>query len=140
AAPTTIERMRGRWRRWWPVVKALVVLAILVAIGQRFVADFRSPASADLWQRPLRPAWLLLSGVLYLVGIGFSALYWRSLLAHLGARPPLAMALRAYYIGHLGKYLPGKAWALLLRAAYVRPGGVTLGLATLTAFYEVLAT
>jgi len=50
------------------------------------------------------------------------------------------MVLRGYYIGHLGKYLPGKAWALLLRAAQVRPAGVSLGLATLTAFYEVLTT
>jgi hypothetical protein len=121
-------------------VKALVALAILVAIGQRFVADLRSPVSSELWHRPLRPGWLLLSGLLYLAGIGFSGLFWRSLLGHLGARPPLGMALRAYYIGHLGKYLPGKAWALLLRAAQVRPAGVSLGLATLTSFYEVLTT
>ena len=32
-------------------------------------------------------------------------------LGELGQRPPLLMAVRAYYLGHLGKYLPGKAWA-----------------------------
>jgi uncharacterized membrane protein YbhN (UPF0104 family) len=132
--------MHGKLRRWWPVVKALLALAILVAIGLRFAADLRSPASAGLWQRSLRPGWLLLSGLLYLAGIGCSALYWRSLLGHLGVRPPLAAAVRAYYVGHLGKYLPGKAWAVLLRAAQVRPAGVPLGLAALTSFYEVLTT
>src|SRR5262249_57797160 len=58
----------------------------------------------------------------------------------LGPVPPWGMTLRAYYVGHLGKYLPGKAWALLLRADLVRPGGVRPGLAGLTAFYEVLTT
>src|SRR5262249_52896602 len=46
----------------------------------------------------------------------------------------------AYYIGHMGKYLPGKAWALFLRAALVRGPGVSPLLATATAFYEVLVT
>jgi uncharacterized membrane protein YbhN (UPF0104 family) len=129
--------MRGKLRRWWPVLKALLCLAILVAIGRQFAADLRRP---ELYQRPLHLGWLALSGLLYLLGLGLSALYWRRLLGHLGNRPPLAMTLRAYFIGQLGKYLPGKAWALLLRAEYVRPGGVGLGVATLTAFYEVLTT
>jgi hypothetical protein len=48
--------------------------------------------------------------------------------------------VRAYYIGQLGKYVPGKAWALLLRANLIYPFGVGRGVATLTAFYEVLTT
>jgi hypothetical protein len=40
----------------------------------------------------------------------------------------------------MGKYLPGKAWAVFLRASLVRPGGVSLTLATITSFYEVLVT
>src|SRR5262249_26571154 len=46
----------------------------------------------------------------------------------------------AYYLGHMGKYLPGKAWAVFLRAGLVRGSGVGLGVATLTTFYEVLTT
>lgn len=128
--------MGGKLRRWWPVLKAALCVAILVAIGRQFAHDLRRP---DLWQRPFSPGWLALSGVLYLAGIGFSALYWYRLLGHLGQRPTLPSALRAYYIGHLGKYLPGKAWALFLRASLVR-GQVRLSLATLTSFYEVLTT
>jgi hypothetical protein len=134
--------MRGKLRRWWPVLKALLGLAILVAVGRRFALDLQRP---ELWERPLRPGWLVLSGSLYLLGMGLWAGYWRRLLGHLGARPPLGRALRAYYLGQLGKYLPGKAWAVLLRGELARgpaePGGeVSLSLAMLTAFYEVLTT
>jgi uncharacterized membrane protein YbhN (UPF0104 family) len=129
--------MPGKLRRWWPAVKALVCLAILAAITRRFAVDLARP---ELWQRRVHPGWLALSGLLYLLGIGLSALYWRRLLGHLGTAPPLGTTLRAYYLGHLGKYLPGKAWALWLRAEYVQGEGVGRALAALTAFYEVLAT
>jgi uncharacterized membrane protein YbhN (UPF0104 family) len=129
--------MRGSFRRYWPVLKALLGLAILVMIGRQFARDLRRP---ELWSRPLHPGWLALSGVLYLLGQGFSALFWDRLLGHLGARPPLGVMLRAYYLGQLGKYLPGKAWALLIRVTLAQSPGVSMGLATLTCFYEVLVT
>jgi hypothetical protein len=129
--------MRGKLRRWWPVLKLLLGLAIVAAVGRRFGLDLQRP---EVWRRPLHPGWLALSGVLYLAGLGMSALYWRRLLGHLGVAPALGPALRACYLGHLGKYLPGKAWALLLRAELVAGQGVGRRLGVLTAFYEVLTT
>jgi uncharacterized membrane protein YbhN (UPF0104 family) len=129
--------MRGKWRRWWPAVKWLLGLTILVLIGRQFARDLQRP---DLWQRQLRPGWLVVAGGLYLLGIGCSAVYWYRLLGHLGPRPPFLTAARAYYVGHLAKYLPGKAWAVLVRSTLVRHAGVSLGVATLTTFYEVLTT
>ena len=129
--------MRGKWRRLWPIVKAILWLGLLALIGRQFAGDLQRP---ELYQRPLHAGWLVLSGLLYLLGLGFSALYWDRLLGHLGARPPLGAALRAYYIGHLGKYVPGKAWALLLRTSLVSSHGVSVGLAALTSLYEVLTT
>jgi len=52
----------------------------------------------------------------------------------------LQPALRAYYIGHLGKYVPGKAWALFMRGTLIRDRNVNLGVAVLSAFCEVLTT
>src|SRR5690348_12166369 len=130
--------MRLAPRKWWPVLKALFGIALVVAIGRQFARDLQS--NPDLWQRPPHLGWLLVSGALYLLGLGFPALFWYRLLRVLGQRPSGLAVVRAYYIGHLGKYLPGKAWALFLRATLVRGPGVTLGLATVTAFYEVLVT
>ncbi len=129
--------MRGKLRRAWPIIKALLWLVILYLIGRQFARDLQRP---ELAQRPLNAGWLLLSGLLYVLGLGLSALYWYRLLVHLGAHPPLGAALRSYYLGHLGKYLPGKAWAVFLRTSLVRRHGVATGLAALTSFYEVLTT
>ncbi len=131
--------MRSR-QGFWAILKVLLGLTILVVVGVRFARDLRRP---DLWQRPIHFEWLVLSGLLYLGGIGFSALYWRRLLVGLGERPTLVAVLRAYYVGHLGKYLPGKAWALLLRVGLIRSANAPVGrfgIVTLTAIYEVLAT
>jgi hypothetical protein len=69
-----------------------------------------------------------------------SALFWVRLLGLLGQHPAPLPAVRAYYLGHLGKYLPGKAWALVMRATLARAAGVRAGLAGMTALYEVLTT
>jgi len=131
------RRMRGKLRRAWPIVKALLWLLILYLIGRQFARDLQRP---ELAQRPLHAGWLALSGLLYVLGLGFSALYWHRLLGHLGSPISLGVALRAYYLGHLGKYLPGKAWALFLRSSLVHGHGVSAGMAALTSFYEVLTT
>ncbi len=130
--------MRDRLRKLWPLAKLLLGLAIVVLIGRRFYLDLRD--HPELLRQPLRPGWLVLCGALYLLGLAFSALCWHRLMLGLGQRPPFLVALRAYYIGHMGKYLPGKAWALFLRAGLVRGPGVSPVLATVTAFYEVLVT
>lgn len=129
--------MRDVLQRWWPFLKTALGLTILALIGLRFAEDLQD---GSVWERPLGYGWLLLSGLLYLVGLFFSALTWRRLLGRFGPTPRLATTARAYYLGHLGKYLPGKAWALFLRADLVRGAGVSAGLAAVTAFYEVLVT
>ena len=132
-----IAVMRDLLRRLWPICKWLFTAVILVMIGVLYWRDY-DPA---LWRRWLeRPQWLAVAGVLYLLGIGFSGLYWRRLLRGFGHTPDLRSVARAYYVGHLGKYVPGKAWALFLRASLIHGAGVPGGLATVTAFYEVLVT
>ncbi len=124
-------------KRWWPLVKTLLGLAIVSWIGWRFYQDLSRP---ELWEKPLAVGWLVPAALFYLGGLSVSALYWRRLLGHLGHRPPLGATFRAYFVGQLGKYVPGKALALVLRAGFLRGAGVPAGLAGLTAFYEVLTT
>jgi uncharacterized membrane protein YbhN (UPF0104 family) len=125
-----------RWlKKWWPVGKLLLALALLYFIGRLFWHDLQEPG---LWDRSYRPGWMVLSGLLYVLGLGCWALVWNLLLRGLGQRLSLAGTLRAYYVGHLGKYSPGKALALVMRAALAGSHGVNAGLAGMTAFYEVL--
>ncbi len=129
--------MRPRLGKFWPVLKALFAIAILVAIGRQFASDLQRP---ELWRRSVRFDWLVLSGALYLLGLGFGAVYWYRLLHALGQKSRFLAAIRAHYIGQMGKYLPGKAWALFLRSSLVESAGVRIGVAVLTSFYEVLTT
>jgi uncharacterized membrane protein YbhN (UPF0104 family) len=126
----------------WPFVRSLLkfvfALAILVAIGRQFALDLRG--HSEIRALPLRPGWLMAAGLLYLLGLGLSAIYWHRLLWRLGQRTSLLAALRAYYVSQSGKYLPGKAWALFFRAALAHEGGVSTGTAVASSFYEVLST
>src|SRR5262249_32708583 len=133
--------MRTRLRKWWPALKGLLALAILYLIGRRFMLDLNdlrnSPVLSDL---SLHPGWMAVSGALYILGLGFCCCYWVRLLHELGQRPRISAAVRSYYIGLMGKYLPGKAWALILRAGMAAGPGVHGGIAAMTSFYEVLTT
>jgi hypothetical protein len=129
--------MRRGFRRWWPLIKLAVGILIIVFIGRQFVRDLRRP---ELELRPLHFGWLALSGGLYLIGLGFSGLYWHRLLAGLGHHPPLRASLWAYYLGHFGKHLPGKAWALILRAGLIHSHNIRLAVGVVTSIYEVLVT
>jgi len=130
--------MHSRFRRWaWPISKALLALAILSAVAWQFWRDLHDEGLHNLtihWQ------WLAVSALLYLGGLGFSCYYWYRLLVTFGERPLLLPAFRAYYISQLGKYLPGKAWALLLRGTLIQGPEVKLSVALITTFYEVLTT
>ena len=138
--------MRTRLRKWWPILKALLAIAILIAIGRQFAHALRiperglMPALRELWAGILHPTWLIPAGCLYLLGMGFSAVYWYRLLLGLGQQPSFVGAVRAHFIGQMGKYLPGKAWALFLRASEIRGPSVRMGIAIMTSFYDVLTT
>ena len=96
----------------------------------------------DASRRPfeLRPALLLPAGLAYLAGWLPSVWVFRTLLARSGQRVAWADAARAYYCGHLGKYVPGKALALVIRGRLLVGRGGTLGVGVLAAGLETLVS
>jgi uncharacterized membrane protein YbhN (UPF0104 family) len=129
-------------RHWWLVLKWALTLAILAGVAWQFVKILGAP-ELGVWEqvRGARLGWLIASGGLYLLGLGFPALYWSRLQSHLGQQLPSALTLcRAYYVSHLGKYVPGKAWALVLRATFIGGSRRAMAVAGMAAFYEVLTS
>src|SRR5262245_49385185 len=129
--------MRSRWRGWWPWLKAALAAAIIGGVAWQFAKLLRQP---EVWEREwtLRPEWLVASLVCYVVGFACWGGFWRRLLVRVGLRPPFAATYRAYFISQIGKYVPGKAWSILLRAMLLP--GASPGVAALTALYETLTT
>jgi uncharacterized membrane protein YbhN (UPF0104 family) len=73
---------------------------------------------------PAWPGWLAaawLAGLLGMAGIGWT---WGAILRRLGAPLPAPGVLRGYFVGQLGKYVPGGLWGVVGRGEWARRGGV----------------
>jgi hypothetical protein len=127
-------------KKWLPLAKVFITIAILGFIGRQFYLDLGSESGRELWKRSFSIGWLSIAGVVYLAGLACSFTFWFRVLGRWKQHPSIVSATRAYYVGQLGKYLPGKAWALFLRVGLVRSPGVRGGVALAASFYEVLTT
>lgn len=121
-------------RRWWTIGKWLLCLVVVAFVGRRAV---------ELWQRDavdleVQPLWLALAGVVYVIGWLPSVWFWREAMRRLGGDVSPLAAARAYYCGHLGKYIPGKAMVLVIRGTMVATRGAPMRVGMLTAAYETL--
>lgn len=114
-----------------------IALAIMAAVAWVFV---RVLGDLDRYEIAWNPAWLIAGGLLYVLGAGFSVAYWWWAMRSLGQRPGWFTVIRAYYIGHLGKYIPGKAMVIIIRTALVRGPEVRTAVAALTVAYEALTS
>jgi hypothetical protein len=123
-------------RFWFVIALKLAIVGLLIWGVRRTLVD----AYQQLERHPLRlkPVWLVASGALYLLGMLPSAMFWHRLLRVLGQKVRLQQAIRAYYIGHLGKYVPGKALVVVLRAGLVHGTEVNTAVAAVTVFIETL--
>ncbi len=122
-------------KRWlWRGVKLCAALVVLVFVGVRFWRDLER---LDFNAVQLRPGWLLASGGLYLLGTLPQAWFWRHVLGVFGYPVSVYGALRANLISQLGKYVPGKALAVLMRAHLVHCQGVPYGVSVISTIYEV---
>jgi uncharacterized membrane protein YbhN (UPF0104 family) len=86
----------------------------------------------------VQPGWLFVAGALYIVGLMPMAWFWQRALAALGQPAPLVAVIRAYFLGHLGKYVPGKALAVIMRVAGVRAWVTSIRVALVTSLLETL--
>jgi glycosyltransferase 2 family protein len=119
----------------------LAILAIVVWGGHRTIAKALADLHGKGWQlHQLQIGWAVLSGVLYLASQLPCGWFWHGILKRLGQHVELFTALRAYYIGHLGKYVPGKAMVVVLRAGLIRSPQVKPVMAVVAVFYETLTT
>jgi uncharacterized membrane protein YbhN (UPF0104 family) len=128
----------ARAKRWaWLAIKLAIVAVVFWGV-QATLLEALAKVGQQQWT--MNPWWLVASGLLYLAGLAPSGWFWHRLLCRLGGKPSLAQTLRSYYIGHLGKYVPGKALVIVLRAGLLRRQQVDAVLATATVFLETLTT
>jgi len=104
---------------------------------QRLAEELGRLQRATAWRWP--NVWrLLLATVCYMLGTLPSAAFWVLCLQRFGQAVDASTGLGAYWLGNLGKYVPGKAMVLVLRVGALRPRGVELAPLVLSIFMETL--
>lgn len=100
-------------KRLLDVVRIVVALLVLAAV---VVAVWRNWSEVSAHLREVPAATLAGAFVLALLAPVFSLLGWRVLLADLGTRLPLPAGASVFFVGQLGKYLPGSVWSVVAQA------------------------
>lgn len=106
------------------VVQSLgVIIAVLgvIFVTRELVTSWDDVREAVAGANPLLLLCALAVGscAMLIIGLG-----WRQWLAVLGARRPARETLHWYYVGQLGKYVPGGIWPVIGRGEMARRGGV----------------
>jgi uncharacterized membrane protein YbhN (UPF0104 family) len=115
--------------RLTPAAKRAAALTQSRAVRVGFVLVAVALAVWALWSRwpdvvqavhRLEPAWLAAAAVATLGNLVLVGFAWRALVADLGAKLPLALAARVFFVGQIGKYVPGSLWPLVVQAELAR--------------------
>ncbi len=101
-------------KRLWPALKWGMFLLVLVFVAWH---GWHLWVGFDRHATPVKWGWLLFAVVTSLFAWLPSIWYWRELMAALGAPAPWPQVTRAYFCGTLGKYVPGKGVAIVIRSA-----------------------
>ena len=126
----------GFRRRWVSIVVELSIVAILAWFVRGTILG--AVAKIRTYPHAFSFGWLAAAALLYLAGLLPEGLFWHRVLRDLGQEAELAETLRAYFIGHLGKYVPGKAMVVVLRTGLIRSHRVDTRMAVASVFLETL--
>lgn len=120
---------RSLWR-WGQVVLGV---GVVVFAGRRLYLDWdtlqRQPVE---WK--ISPVWLLLAPLVVWLSYGVLVEGWRRVVLSMGQRLSYLDALRITMVSNLGKYLPGKVWAIAGAALLAERAGVQPAAAVAAAF------
>ena len=131
--------LRSQWMRWLKWLIAIVVIIGLAATINSAVRQWREqPPETRISLLNLDRTSLGVAALLYSLGIAISFLVVRQAIKALGYRAPWHVVLAAQVLGHLGKYVPGKAVVVVLRVGALSTHGVPSVPATISVFVETL--
>ncbi|HJR15581.1 MAG TPA: hypothetical protein VJ808_01910 [Gemmatimonadales bacterium] len=110
-------------RRIWRILQ-FAIGALLVGIAVRsIVANWQSLQAQSIeWQ--LSPVPIVSSVLIVFASYAVLIEAWRRVVVSMGERLAFAVAARIWFLASLGKYVPGKVWALAGAAVLAQRAGV----------------
>jgi Predicted integral membrane protein len=119
-------------RRWWQLFQVTAGLTVLFFVVRRFHRDWDSVRQIHVnWD--ISPLLLLASVAVTLTMYGFLITAWRLLLRDWEQRLDPWSAARIWTVANLGKYIPGKIWAIAGLALMAQKKGIAAWAATASA-------
>lgn len=109
---------RSSRRKW---ISRVLRYGFLAAVAVFAVVELRDQYAAvadDL--KKISVASIIFAIVAVLVSLWLSMFSWRRVLTDLGSHLPIRAASRVYFVGQLGKYLPGSVWPVLAQMELAR--------------------
>lgn len=114
--------MADRRRTPWARILRIAAITIVAACVALFVVTNWDDVLAGL--RRLGPADVVVALVAALLGVLASMLSWRALVTGAGSPLSVAAAARVFFLGQLGKYVPGSVWPVVAQMELSRRYGV----------------
>jgi hypothetical protein len=118
-------------------VKSVVGLAVLVAVGLHVRStwlDLRRHGGLP----KVDPLWFLVAIFAYVVGLVVYAGFFVRVMAVSAWPIRRVLGVRAYVVSHLGKYVPGKALVVVMRAGMSASAGSRASTAAFATVYETI--
>ena len=117
----------------------IAIIALVVAgIGLTLRSALQELSDKNIQLTNIHWGWLALVGITYLLGMLPPGIYYHVVLKAMGGRPTWRESVRAFYFSQLGKYVPGKAMVVVLRAGSVKSERVAATVAATAVFVETL--
>jgi glycosyltransferase 2 family protein len=110
-------------RKFWRLLQ-VIAGALLVGLAARSVVINWQSLRAEpvVWQ--LSPAWLAASVLVVFTSYAVLIEAWRRVVLSMGERLAFPAAARIWFLASLGKYVPGKVWAIAGAAVLAQRAGV----------------
>jgi uncharacterized membrane protein YbhN (UPF0104 family) len=121
------EARSGKSNRTAQVITIFGLVLGIVAVGfvvRSLVRDWPE-VSDEIGDASI--GWLVAASVLATLGMTSIGWGWRHVMVTLGTAVPRRRAVPWYFVGELGKYVPGGVWPVLGRGELARRGGVPKG-------------
>ena len=121
----------------WGII--LVVLLFLGLTLQRAYLDLHTHRE-QLDISKMAFSWIVFGGGVYILGMLPASQAWLQTLCAFQQKVPFWTGMQAYFLGHLGKYIPGKAMVIVLRVSKLREIGVEVKPTIVSVFVETLTS
>lgn len=136
-----LDHPKSSHRGWIKLALRISILSLAIlffGLAIRHAAMELARSEISLNWSSVRWGYLGLSVLFGMIAMVPPFFGWHAILKDFGQNIPWPVTIYAYFLGHLGKYVPGKAMAVLLRVAELQRHKGSMSAGGLSVFVETL--